>query len=1359
MSSIVPRTCTRLPATGTDRERTGGPRPLDEFRPIAAYVLLGDPGSGKTEAFNSECAATEEPAFLVDARDFLTLDPDRRPDWRRGTLFIDGLDEIRAGSADARTPFDRIRSRIDRLGRPRFRLSCRDADWLGENDRSRLASVSPDSRLTVLRLDPLTDADITAILRSRGDVGDPEAFMRQAREHGVGGLLDNPMNLRILAGAVAREGRWPESRLETFERACMRAVREHNQEHAVAVPGDDPDRVLDTAGRLCALQLLAGAAGYTLGEAGRELDYPGLSQCGSASPGVLRRALSTKLFRSAARRRFVPIHRQVAEFLGARHLARTIREGLPAGRVLALMTGEDGLVVTEMRGLSAWLAAHSAEARVDLIARDPVGVGLYGDIGRFSAGDRRALLEALGTEWARLADVALTAAPFAALAAPEMKSAVEEVLASPTRSREHQLLVEFVLRVAAHRGAQSGLAPSLLAVVRDATWWPRIHHAALDAYLNVRERAEAGRELVELLSDIRAGRVPDGNHELLGALLARLYPSEVIPSDVWDYFPATGDPGVIGRCFDFWERRLLEQSSPSDVAQLLDALAGRHAELWPLFEAHHLTTLPQRLLAVGVEAHGEVVGPERLHDWLGAGCPTARPWSWDYHGDSVFRIRSWLTGRPGLQKRIVETGLDRSAAGTGGRHSHALDVLERLYGATPPADFGLWLLGKAAALADTNPDIAGEIFEGIAWEYRRGRAGEGVSLDVLEKHARGNERFEAVLDRLLRPRAVGAGVGVPARERADARSRERERWLDELRANERAMRENRAAPALLHRLAQEYFDRFRNVRLEGGPGNIAALLGGDRELADAALRALRGVPDRDDLPDTGEILRIRSEGRAHYLGWPFLAGLAEAQRVAGDDPTGRDEERMRRAVAFYYCAPHATYEPEWYRKLIEARPEIVADIQVRFASVEFRRGQEHIYKLWELAHDPRHGRVARHAALPLLRAFPVRCQVKQLRGLDHLLWAALGHGDRAALGTLIQTKLSMKSLNVAQRVHWLAAGAVVSPREFAGSLEEFVRGRERRIRHLPAFFCPEDPLAVSLLDLETPVLELLVRLLGRCAGPGLWLGGGREEPVIRASTLVQDMVRRLAARSGRSAGGALERLLADPGLPGWRDELAKALAAQRTVHRDAGFRHSDIGQVCRTLDGGRPANAADLLALVADRLRELARTISRGNTDDWRQYWNWNRDARTPRHENLCRDALLSDLRPLLPEDVDAQSEGEYARDRRADIRVSCGDFAVPVEIKRNSHRDLWSALRRQLVEGYATAPEAGGSGIYVVLWFGTGDTQPHPSALRPDSPRELERQLAEMLEEDEARKICVRVIDVSGGPPDGSARSGPPRP
>ena len=159
-------------------------RPLTAFRTVPAYVLLGDPGSGKSTSFDSERTALGDEACLVTARDFLAFDPDVHPEWRARTLFIDGLDEVRAGSADARTPLDELRRRLDSLGRPRFRLSCREADWLGPNDRANLARVTPDAGLTVLRLDPLTEDDIERILNAHSGIDDVPSFMATAREKG-----------------------------------------------------------------------------------------------------------------------------------------------------------------------------------------------------------------------------------------------------------------------------------------------------------------------------------------------------------------------------------------------------------------------------------------------------------------------------------------------------------------------------------------------------------------------------------------------------------------------------------------------------------------------------------------------------------------------------------------------------------------------------------------------------------------------------------------------------------------------------------------------------------------------------------------------------------------------------------------------------------------------------------------------------------------------------------------------------------------------------------------------------------------------------------------------------------------------
>ena len=393
MSVIVPRTCTVIADGDAQSSRAGHSRPLEEFRSTPAYVLLGDPGSGKSTAFETEYEEVHEDASPVSARIFRARRLDCHPEWRAKTLFIDGLDEIRAGSPDAHAPLDEICERLDALGRPRFRLSCREADWLGSNDWKHLKDVSPNSKVVILRLDPLTDADIVRILNGSLDIGDAEDFIASARTKGVDSLLTNPLTLDLLARVVDRGGRWPEGRREVFEAACLEMAREHNEEHRLAtraiLQGALPDagELVEAAGRLCAVQLIAGFDGYALRDDSAGGDYPAVDRCEYSRPDRLRGALSTKLFKAvrAGEGLFDPVHRHIAEFLAARHLAGLIGGVLPVSRVFALITGDDGIVVTEQRGLSAWLAAHCRQGPESTSSNGTlVGVALYGDIRGFS---------------------------------------------------------------------------------------------------------------------------------------------------------------------------------------------------------------------------------------------------------------------------------------------------------------------------------------------------------------------------------------------------------------------------------------------------------------------------------------------------------------------------------------------------------------------------------------------------------------------------------------------------------------------------------------------------------------------------------------------------------------------------------------------------------------------------------------------------------------------------------------------------------------------------------------------------------------------------------------------------------------
>ena len=931
MSNLVPlvRTCTEI----SDRDYSES-QPLKAFRGASAYVLLGDPGAGKTTVFEDESEAMGG-ALYISARKFRKLSVESHPEWRGKTLFIDGLDEVRVGKTDVLTPFDEIWSKLDELGKPRFRLSCREADWLGDNDREHLASVAPDGAVTVLRLDPLTDADIIKILNAQPQVDDAHKFVEEAQKRGVVGLLTNPQTLELLVQAVAG-GDWPESRLDTFERACRQMVRESNKTHKAAIRGvkfPSADQILNVAGRLCAVQLIADINGYTPDPDESDRDYPSLEECGGGiEPDVYRAALTSYLFKAESDdTRLVPIHRLIAEFLGARHLVQLIADGLPIQRVLALITGSDGGVVTAMRGLSAWLAAQCQSARRELIERDPIGVGLYGDLHQFSHDEKRALLNALRHMGERLgSDLASRhwTAAFGPLVTADMEPVLREILTDPAQDKQPQMWTLFVLRILKEGPPLPELSTPLLDMARDNTRSPRVKALALETFLHT---CPAGQDktdrLKQLLADIQAGGGADPEDELIGTLLTRLYPQDLPGSEVWDYLSESDDPNR------FWSRDLLEQSSDEDVAELLNRLLCPPPGVQRALETPraYLENLVLKLLARGLQADGDNITTKRLYDWLGVGI--------QYNDHEASRdVRAWLEQRPEIQKKIVVEGFQRAAQSPSGNPNGEISWVRRhLYGANPPSNFGLWCGAQAKKATDLQ----------IVEYFIRSAEQARLSLEDQREQASDHPALQSLISEMI-DRSKAKEQEYRSQEQkyqrekrgyTEERKRQEDEWLAYVRRNEVALRENRAATDLLCKLSKAYFRNFFS-NAQGGPEAVEKELQGDQSLTQAALQGLRDTPDRSDVPELEAILSLREKGRMSYLEWPFLVGLAEIERTAPEDAAQWDNGRIRKALAFYYCVPHGDYRPKWYRRLLEARPEVVADVQVRFAVSEFRSDSE-----------------------------------------------------------------------------------------------------------------------------------------------------------------------------------------------------------------------------------------------------------------------------------------------------------------------------------------------------------------------------------------------------------------------------------
>ena len=1337
MIKVVPRTCTRFLPGEAAWEPS---RPLATFRDEPVYVLLGDPGMGKTTAFETERRILGEGAFFISARNFLSLDlSTRRREWEGKTLFIDGLDEVRSGQNDARTPFDKIRHRLDKLGRPQFRLSCRAADWLGSNDLIHLKEVAPTAEVTVLNLDPLSEEDIADILLAHAAISDTDAFLAHAKERGIQGLLSNPQSLLMIAELVADESEWPSNRAEVFENFCSQVVREHNDEHYLSSDVTSEDKLLDAAGRLCAIQLLTGNYGYALYRRKAPQDYLTVDECDFKDEGLLRSALSTKLFSSPDDDIYSPVHRHIAEYIGARYLAALIDAGLPAPRIISLMAGQDGVIVTELRGLSAWLAAICRKARSRLIETDPVGVGIYGDIAGFSISEKNALLTSLRGQMNRIDNFWETGLAFTSLASRALEPALEEHLIGSQRGDEDESFIQFILMILSKGEPLDELSHQLLDIVRDDTWRPTTRHAALDAYLHNRADASVQRqELKALLADIGSRLVTDLDYGLLGTILDKLYPKALSPEELWDYYlPARDNTMPNYDYLRFWESRLIGRSNDDQVISLLDELVSRGQILRVAIQSHNMEKLPLNLLCRALKSRGDVTDITTLYKWLGIGVRL----SWQRKDEpSLQDIRTWLEQRPDVQKSIILEGLLREPEPENLWNGQN-NALHRLYGAVMPENFGRWCLEQAVSFAGCNLPLAEHLLEMAV----RGYWSKTPSVEVLTAGVAGNDALQAKLEELLQP--TPDDPRILEREREDKefdekKTQEEAEWLEYVRSIEAALYENRAAPALLHQMAGAYFGSFVGSSGEKGRKALEEYLLGEQRLVDAVLHGLRETIHRSDMPDNDEIISLLDRRQMHYLCLPLLAGMTDLDEAGESDLSKLSEEMLRIALASYYCTPVAQETPGWYTELLFERPDVVSAMLIKYVGSAFRRKAEYTRGLWEMATDNAHAEVARLASLPLLQSFPTRCRRSQLSLLDYMLWAAIQNANRESLDHLIDRKLALKSMNMPQRAHWLAAAIIVSPDQYLEELEAFVGDSERRALHVTTFF--EKWSTEHLLDLRST--QVLIRLFGRWNGPEMRHSSGYKTPAEAASRMVSRLIGVIAALPSIEANRALRKLVDDDILANWRFELSWALSSQQVIFRDASYAHPTPKEVTDTLNGSVPANVGDLASLLVDVLEDLSIHISTSSNNAWRQYWNEVKGKpNDPKYENSCRDALIESLEVRLPDEVDVQPEGRYVLNKQSDIRVAFKGFNVPVEIKRNGHRELWSSMERQLIAKYTREPETGGFGIYLVFWFGSDYTQAPPDGQQPESPQQLKYLLEKTLAREQRRKISVCVIDVSG--------------
>ncbi|QXT37458.1 hypothetical protein KV697_09405 [Sphingomonas sanguinis] len=1293
-------------------------RRIADYRSASAYVLLGEPGSGKTRAFELEALASG--TEVVRARDFTAGD---RPVGE--IVFIDALEEYRIAEAGG-DHLGKLISALAGAGYAQWRIACR-AISLPQIDAERLARRV--SFFETLQLEPLDRVEQRAILNVYGEA-QPVDFIQRTMAIGADALLGNPSTLLLLHSTFARSKRPLQTRGALLDEATRQMAYASDE-----LPDDpkrpSPAQIIAAAERAAIILLLSDRTDIWLLNSKPPGDHV-VTRDDLVLSGVdieaLREALDTALF-SGDGSSHTPTHRFVAEYLAGRALARATapedgRAALSLDRAIAFLQGDDDRPAPALTGIYAWFVitlsqtVHEARALV-LVARDPAAILFHGDAAMMPTAHRGVLLDALGRDDPWFLGGNRGSTGIAGLAGSDLANEFKAILADPLELAHRRRLV--LMTLAAGRPVPE-LADAVHAIFVDrhsTDFYDR--RTASEAYARIKGETPAlYREMLDGLADQNSVTAL----QLRVGLMAKCVPGATADEirELLIAYAATGN-GVMGYA-DPLGRALHDHPLPSLFDRSL--VARRHSGNT---RAHEIARVIDKALAAAIAATPDL-SADRLIDWLHHAGIERYEQPEDAIRDAIV---AWLDLADPHEVDLIEALRRRF-----GSSAAAIHEFKHLTGLRPSDDSARTLI----ALIDAQPSGPGRIAaaELAAWAIRPFPE-DGILYWELWPAVARHADLHHILEQIDRcPLTIWEGGEGRRKRKASAEDvvrQEQDRrsfddHLDQIRAGD----EERLAYAALLYLGQT------DVAAAGrGPDGLRSWLG------DAAFAA---VVEGWNALVAGATERAYTAGRR--VARKRIALLAEIF-VCWADCRERAGETITAPAVVLLTVAHYTFLLPTER----AKPVGKAAI-ARF--LRLAEAKATLLSFWKGAI------VGRDTRLPLLQDLPRRtgpvggalAQLLEKRPVlrDQLLGDTLDeaarHIDAARLLALAQTALSRTLPDFARRRWAFIAWTLGTPAPDLFDCD-FSTAAEHRI------FAELWQGNIGKLSKDGGAsgigrLEAIIARLGPLYPPSKEARRSGSGP----SAMIERAIGRLAESPRREASEAFVRLLATAGLDAWSNDLAHKRMAQSKVRRHAAFQPPAPRAIAAALLAGPPATPGDLRAVVTECLVELTHDIRFAPTAPWKGFWNRPHGGKsTPKVENDCRDLLVDRLsdrlrRFMIPVQF-STTETRSGDDRRTDVLVTsfhpieagARAVAVPIEAKRHWNAELWTAVEDQLIP-YCRTAGSNGHGIYLVFWFG-GDhqTPAHPDGEpKPESATSLNVALEARLKPDHRDAIKVIVVDVS---------------
>ncbi len=1334
-------------------------------RPI---VILGEPGMGKTLLMKKLGSAPDWVYFR--ATTFLRQQENSIQESFQ--LIIDGLDEVAA--MEDGDPLHNMLKKLVACGNPRFIISCRVAEWRGATARIDIEEHYGHTPIQ-LSLVPLTKEEATEILIAN-DVGTYKAkeSIDQLCSSGLETFFQNPLNLEFIASTLKKQSNLPETTADLLNYATIALCQEPNEIHVDSLLTMlSKEEVLDVAGCLMATMLLAGKEGIS-----QTHDVSGTFKLSEISDLTnvekAKAVLSSRLFQilqdpsvtSEDPVFFIPLHRKVAEFLGARWLAtqieKTDNSNRVARRLLGLISASGG-VPASLRGLHAWLPKFSPEPLgPKVIAQDPYGILRYGDGDHLTVGQACQIIQDLRQ---------------LALYDPFFRYDWREALS--IKGLAHIELVNEIRAVVRNPDEPPQLRSLLLDAIRGdeiaVKMIPDLQNIVMDATREFAEREKASVALMQIddpmidwPSELRRLSALSDNesNRLVIQLIPKIgidrFNEEQIAEAVVAHVGIPNRESDDNSFTSYKSLRDLETNIPDKrIKALLIQLTRivskfRDSETWWLTEydrgSRRLTRFTRYLVSSLLKHDSRSVQPEQLWNWIRV--------LWSGQESDIHSTLSECELIADNDR--LRIGIQRLALFTPGaedyfqlKHMHLRDFCQS-FGISPddaqvhlsnlverndPAERRRWcaLVNICRSADDKIP----KHIQKIARPYAEG---DPELIDLLTKKPNLSdwEKKHRQQQRNLERRKK--------KNIADAR-KHYSLHIDEIRSGELQW---------ILQPAQAYFGMFRDLETDCEPSErISKWLGDD--ICQASLIGFEAVLNRSDLPSTNQIVEGYANSRVWYFAFPMLA--AAGQRFL----SGNNFEDMptELVISLAILAEHeSSILSEKFSGLLQI---LNVQLQQNCQSYETYLRQKfelmltanvsHIPGLYQFLREDTERPLSTQLSLEWLNSFPnlprkitnelVDCIISAPNSEREQAWGELSEivGNRLdeliAIGQSNQDESDLEEEKI-----WRSAQFLINFETAVNHIPDITEENKDWLWSLTNKLCDNhyhqiyQTIPVTVEQLKWIVVKFR-KFWPRVGRPG-GVMTGVTNPWDAAELLVRSIFQ-IAKDPSDEAALALSELREMP-IDSYTNHVLSAIAQNRRSQIEASFKSPTISQIKAVLTDGRPGSPSDVQSIVLEELSELQGRLRGHPLNPVNNFYS---DEGVPRHENECRDQMLIAM-GKLPYNIQFPAEFTMPQGKRSDIAFTFDEFVIPLETKGQWHRNVWAAATDQLDRYYCKTSKSASKGIYVVFWFGKNvppgkRIKPPPNGgQRPESPEDMRVALQARIPLERQTDIEVVVLDVT---------------